>query len=334
MCRQEFNVRPVKKDGATLNRSRSSRHFRVEQLADGVFALIHKEGGWAIANAGIIDLGESTLVFDTFITVEAGIDLRNEAQELTGNAVSIVINSHYHNDHIWGNQAFNSQIAIISSSVTRAEIETKGQDEVAGYKKNSPVRLKELRAQIDDEKDKGKKKELEMWISYHEGLVATFPTLSLRFPNISFESRLRIHGVKREVELLAYKNGHTGSDTILFLPDEGILFLADLLFVDSHPYLADGDPVHLREILGEIETFEADVLVPGHGPPGSKKDLSLILQYIDHCEQAADSIQGEEAAEAQIASLVIPEPFAKWNYAIFYPTNIRYFLMSIKNGAG
>ena len=309
-----------------------SRHFNVEQLADGVFALIHREGGWAIANAGIIDLGEITLVFDTFITVEAGTDLRNAAEKLTGNPVSKVINTHYHNDHIWGNQAFDRETDIISSSETRALIATKGQDEVVYYKENSPKRLKELRAQIEDERDEGKKKELELWSSYHEGLVATLPELSVRLPNITFQSRMRIHGAKREVELLTFKNGHTENDTILVLPGEGILFLADLLFVESHPYLADGDPINLKEILEEIGTFEADTLIPGHGPPGSKHDLSLMRQYIDHCEQAADSILDVENAEVQIANLVLPDPYAAWDYAIFYPTNVRHFLTRRKNG--
>lgn len=296
-----------------MNSNKFSKHFRVEQLADGVFALIHRDGGWAIANAGIIDLGETTLVFDTFITVEAGTDLRNAAEELTGNVVNIVINSHYHNDHIWGNQAFDSQTAIISSTETRAIIGTKGQEEYAWYKENSPIRLNELRTQIEDEKDEGKKKELELWSSYHEGLVATLPELSVRFPNITFKSRLRIHGAKREVDLITYKNGHTESDTILVLPDQGILFLADLLFVDSHPYLADGDPVHLKEILDEKKIIEGDVLIPGHGPSGSKNDLSLLREYIDHCEQAANSIFDEEDSQAQIANLVIPDPYADWD---------------------
>ena len=43
-----------------------SRHFRLEQLADGVYACINADGGWAICNAGIIDLGNRTLVFDAF----------------------------------------------------------------------------------------------------------------------------------------------------------------------------------------------------------------------------------------------------------------------------
>ena len=49
----------------------TSRHFNLEQLADGVYAAIHAEEGWAICNAGIIDLGDRTLVFDSFMSPQA-----------------------------------------------------------------------------------------------------------------------------------------------------------------------------------------------------------------------------------------------------------------------
>lgn len=45
----------------------TSAHFQLHELADGVFAAIHREGGAAQSNAGIIDLGEQVLIFDTFI---------------------------------------------------------------------------------------------------------------------------------------------------------------------------------------------------------------------------------------------------------------------------
>jgi cyclase len=83
-----------------------SQHFRLERLADGIYAAIHIDGGWAQSNAGIIDLGDRTLIFDTFINPEAATDLRAAAEELTGRSTVVVINSHSHNDHIWGNQIF------------------------------------------------------------------------------------------------------------------------------------------------------------------------------------------------------------------------------------
>ena len=106
-----------------------SRHFKIETLADGVFAAIHRPGGWAIGNAGIVDLGDFTLVYDTFITIEAGQELREAAETLTGNPVKIVVNSHYHNDHVWGNQVFDPETLIVSSADTRQLFTTKGKEE-------------------------------------------------------------------------------------------------------------------------------------------------------------------------------------------------------------
>jgi glyoxylase-like metal-dependent hydrolase (beta-lactamase superfamily II) len=84
----------------------TSKHFRLEQLLDGVYAAIGIPGSGSGSNAGIIDLGDRTLVFDTFLTPQAGDDLRAAAEHLTGRPVAAVINSHWHADHIHGNQAF------------------------------------------------------------------------------------------------------------------------------------------------------------------------------------------------------------------------------------
>jgi cyclase len=93
----------------------TSVHFRLHRLAEGVFAAIHSEGGWAQSNAGIVDLGDRVLIFDTFIAPEAANDLRSAAAALLSRPISAVINSHYHNDHIWGNQAFPDDVPIIST---------------------------------------------------------------------------------------------------------------------------------------------------------------------------------------------------------------------------
>jgi len=55
-----------------------SDHFTIEKLDDGIYAAIHKPGGEAICNAGIIDLGSKTLVFDTFLTPRAAKDLKKQ----------------------------------------------------------------------------------------------------------------------------------------------------------------------------------------------------------------------------------------------------------------
>ncbi|MCW8803897.1 MAG: hypothetical protein OQK57_05815, partial [Ignavibacteriaceae bacterium] len=68
-----------------------SRHFTIEMLEEGVYAVIHKTGGYAICNSGIVDLGDETLVFDCFISPEAARDLKKAAEELTGHKVKYLI---------------------------------------------------------------------------------------------------------------------------------------------------------------------------------------------------------------------------------------------------
>ena len=95
-------------------------HFSIHTLADGIHAAIHKEGGAAYSNSGIIDLGDSTLVFDTFDMAVAAKELLVAAEELTKRSPAWVVNSHKHGDHWGGNQVFAGQAVILATHQTRA----------------------------------------------------------------------------------------------------------------------------------------------------------------------------------------------------------------------
>jgi len=127
--------------GSSFSQSFESDHFTIEKLADGVFTAIHKIGGYAICNAGIIDLGDETLVFDCFISPKAARDLKKAAEELTKNEVKYVVNSHYHNDHIRGNQVFDGA-EIIATQKTKELIEKTEPEELEYEKKVVDDRIK------------------------------------------------------------------------------------------------------------------------------------------------------------------------------------------------
>lgn len=123
-----------------------SKHFRIQQLADGVWAAIRVDGGAAIGNAGIVDLGDRTLVFDTFFTPQAAEDLRTAAEARTGRPVRAVINSHFHNDRMWGNQVFGSDTDIISTVEThRLIIAPRGHDDYHSFIENAEASLESTR---------------------------------------------------------------------------------------------------------------------------------------------------------------------------------------------
>src|SRR3954469_14156868 len=63
---------------------KSSRHFTIHKVSDGVWAAVNNDHyGHAICNAGIVDLGNKTVVFDPFMNLDAAADLKAIARELT-----------------------------------------------------------------------------------------------------------------------------------------------------------------------------------------------------------------------------------------------------------
>src|SRR5688572_25517509 len=74
---------------------RPSRNFTIEAIAPNVWAALHNDNfGKAICNAGIIDLGDKTVIFDPFMTPSAALELRDIARKLTKRNYAYVVNSH------------------------------------------------------------------------------------------------------------------------------------------------------------------------------------------------------------------------------------------------
>ena len=309
----------------TLEKLPVPKHFRLEQLAEGVYAAIHIDGGTAIGNAGIVDLGDRTLVYDTLFTPQAGQDLRAAAEALFGRPVDAVINSHWHYDHIWGNQAFSADTDIVSDEETRRMIiATRGHGAYDEFIANAETNLESSRAQFKAAQDQGQRRQLAMWMDYWRGVVEAKPILQIRPPNVTFAERMAFHGATRSAELITYAGGHTESDAVLFLPQEGIAFMGDLLFIGHHPYLGGGDPDSLHQIMEKVSALAPKLLVPGHGPVGTAGSLKAMSQYVSTLDGLARKMVEDGAAEETIDTMAIPQPYDDWLFASFFPGNMHF----------
>jgi glyoxylase-like metal-dependent hydrolase (beta-lactamase superfamily II) len=309
-----------------------SKHFRLQQVADGIYAALHTNGGWAISNAGIVDLGDRTLIFDTFLTPRAAADLRAAAESLTGRPVGIVVNSHYHNDHIWGNQVFCPDADIVATARTRHQIQTTGMVEYAWYKENSAPRLKALKSEYRAAReDEGKRQQLVLWIGYYEGLLASFQELDIRLPNITFVDNMEIHGLRRSVQLIPTSGGHTQSDAMLYIPSESVIFMSDLLFVGCHPYLSESDPDKLNSILETTRAIKPKTIIPGHGPVGTLDHLKQMQRYVQNLERLAEKAYKAGKPEEKLARTSIPAAFTDWEMPRFFVENLRFLYQRLAN---
>lgn len=194
-----------------------SPHFRLEQLAQGVYAAIARPGGLAWSNAGIVDLGGHTLVFDTFFAPLAGEDLRRAAEIVTGRMVGWVVNSSYHLVHMGGNQAFPNA-AILSTAAARQLMTDRICAYLPAWRKNPAPLLEELR--------RGDSLGVEDQASIDRALQDMIPSLHITLPEQTFTGWMELHGTLRGVTLRAVEGDPSGACTLL-LEAEGILFAGD-----------------------------------------------------------------------------------------------------------
>ena len=304
-----------------------SKHFRLEVLAQGVYAAIHVDGGTAIGNAGSVDLGDRTVIFDSLFTPQAAADLRTAGEALSGRPIDAVINSHYHNDHIWGNQAFSPDTDIISTVETRRLIlNTRGCDDYDAFLENPEADVEHTERLCQATKDEGELRQLRAWLDYHRSRVQAKSVLRVRPPNVTFTQRMAFHGAERSAELVCFDGGgHTASDSVLFLPEEGIVFMSDLLFSDMHPWLGSADPDRLYDILHEVSDLDPKILVPGHGPVGGPESLDAMQQYLGLLDVLARGMVESGEPEEKADELAIPEPFGDWLFSTSFPHCVRFF---------
>ena len=305
------------------------RHFVLEPLADGVWAAVHHAGGWGVGNAGIVDLGDATLVFDAGMTPEAGEELVAAAHALTGRPPTQLLLSHYHNDHLRGFQAM-PDAPLFASEATRALVDTRGREELASDLEHGAAQLAETRA-LERDGDPIRRAYARAFVPYWEALVATAPRVAIRLPEVTFERRLRFFGSRRASEFVSVGAGHTPDDAVLVLPDDGVVFCGDLLFVAAHPYLGDGDPEGWLRALGALKRLGASRYVPGHGPVGSARDLDALAVHIDGLLAKAEVLHRDGVSADDVGDPRPENDSAAWEFAFpFHRSNLRFLLRRLE----
>lgn len=292
----------------------TSEHFTLEEVAEGVYAAIAIRGKAAFSNAGIIDLGGHTVVFDTFETSFAAQDLREVAESLTDHPVTTVVISHGHNDHYFGNQVF-ADATIISTHKTREEMVASA-PEIEKEMANSTdfeAFIRQQQEQLAVEIDERRRADIEHSIGRWQYMLQSWSTLELVYPSLTFEHRIVLHGSRRTAEVVTQGKGHTASDCSLILPDEKVVFIGDLAFFASRPFMVYCDPRAWVAQLEEFERSEIEVFVPGHGPVGTKADIALEREYILMLQDWVTQVLEKGEPVEEVLKQPLPAPFDAWS---------------------
>jgi quinoprotein relay system zinc metallohydrolase 1 len=207
-----------------------------EKLGDGLWLIrgaqeaITMANGGAIANVTILDTKAGAVIIDTGPSHKYGDQLAEVAKTLTGKPVARVYNTHFHPDHVMGNQAFKADAIAAPQGV------------------------------IDGLKAMGNAFADAMYRTAGDWMRGTEVVL----PQAVLTSDVEDFGDRRLRPLLM--RGHTASDLVLFDEASGTLFTGDLVFLDRAPTTPHADIERWRISLANLGAIPFKTLVPGHGP--------------------------------------------------------------------
>lgn len=303
--------------------------FQLERVIEGIYFAQALPGTGTMGNAAIVDLGDRTLVFDTFLTPQAGQHLRRAAEQLTGRPVSYVINSHHHADHLLGNQAFLPEAIFVATTGTR-------QIMAQSRTLHDPTRLAAEVAHLEEElaqvQDEAVYRCMSDDLRDYKVLLTAVPGLRCVMPMLTFEEKLVFHGSRRTAELLTYGGGHTASDALLYLPTERLALMGDLALVRKQPLFANGNLQNWQVILDRVLKLDIRTILPGHGALGIREDIDLTRRYLATFETLATSVFERGGTLEDALQLSLPAPFSEWGEEQSFNWNMEAFFEERSSG--
>ena len=134
-----------------------------------------------------------------------------------------------------------------------------------------------------------------------------------RLPHQTFRDRMTVYLGGKEIQILYVGRAHTRGDSIIFVPQDRIVYLSELYFADQFLVINDGYGLDWLGALDAVEALGADIFVPAHGPlPADPRETRQGLRrFRQMLVDVRDAVQKEVARGATedqaVATIRLPQ---------------------------
>jgi cyclase len=257
------------------------------EVADGCLAYVQGSGRWGWSNAGLVVGDGSSLLVDTLFDLRLTRCMLDRFEQHTQAApIATVVNTHANGDHCYGNELVGAA-EIVASTATAHEMALVPPALLAGLTA-ADGELGDLFRRFFGEFE--------------------FEGIELRTPDRTFDGRLDLDVGGRLVELVEVGPAHTAGDTLVVVPDAGVVYTGDILFIGGTPIVWAGPIANWIAACDLMLGMDVDVVVPGHGPITDKSGVRAVRDYLAFvdAEATARHAAGIDAFEAarEIAEVI------------------------------
>lgn len=271
-------------------------YFEWKKLGDGLFAGLGDGGN------SLVVLGDKGSVLVDTKNAGLGATLRREVEGL-GSPLALVINTHHHQDHSGGNNAFTKDIPVLAHSKAKARMGTPAQ--MQQYIGGTRGSITKLRASPHPA--------AKAALADAEGMLKSEPKSPMFEPTKTTEGNETITAAGLKIELVHVGAGHTDNDLIVYFPEKNLLHTGDVCFNKVHPYFDVGAGANSAGWARSCEKVlsmcnDKTVIIPGHGDLGDSAAVKAQIEYFKAVRGAADkAVAAGKTRDVFIASEV--EPF-------------------------
>jgi len=259
----------------TANAQPLPSEYEVTKVADGVYAFM-----WNAVpispepNVLIVINDDDVLVVDSEMLPGSAKTLIAEIRKLTPKPVRYLVNTHWHDDHVFGNATFKDafpDIHIIGHPNTRIDATDQAFNAIPADIENSRASLAKYRGILRAGRGEDgtplseeRRQRVQEVIDFYERYLAEVPQVRTLLPDVAVESGATLYCGSRTIEIRYLGRGNTRGDLVVYLPKEGIVATGDLVVAPT-PFGIGSYYADWATTLGELQKLEATTIFLAHG---------------------------------------------------------------------
>jgi glyoxylase-like metal-dependent hydrolase (beta-lactamase superfamily II) len=287
----------------------------VRKIGNGLYATISDttKGNTTICNGGFLAGKDAALLIEGF-TTPAGAAFQMDALRMVSQVpVKGALDTHYHFDHSMGNSFYGANGVPLWAHATTAKRIIDSYAPLQGADKESVLGSFEKR--IKDAKSDTKRAHAQSDLNAITGVFQIANASVLSLPNHPIDPAklpmsIDLGGLTAVIE--SYP-GHSGTDMVVRVPDQNVVYTGDLLFNGWYPVCFDEKATvsGWRDTLKKFAAFDKDTIFsPGHGQVCGQDGIATIREVFDDIAGQAEKMYkaGVPVEEAQ-HRYVVPEKF-------------------------
>jgi cyclase len=252
------------------------------KVTDGVYAHI---GGNGQTNFGLVTTNGKPVVIDNDIRVQD--KFLTGMRKVTRKDAGLVLNTHHNFDHTSDNGYYAARGAV-----------SFGVDLV--------------REEMEREFNSGN------WVKQMDGrgpkVKHLIGKLDITPPTVTFEEQIDIRYGGRLFQMIYIGHCHTKGDTVVWMPEEGVLFSGDLLTYRTQPVNRLGNFMNWIPALSLLKKFPVKYVVPGHGPlpPRGSAVIDENKTFLTRLKTRTEAALKKEGTPVKASKAVRMPEYIKW----------------------